>query len=316
MSAGRLARRAFAALLVVAALAFLARTVARDWGRLEAYEWHIQPLLLVASVVALVGVFAFGVFVWSRAIACMEGPRVPFPALLRIWFLSNLARYIPGKVWQFLGAAQLARDEGLEPVLLLTSLVVNMGFTLLSALLVGLATLPSADVLARVGGEAGAPWAPLLGVAAVLLAIVGVHPAVINGLLRLVPRWLHQTVLVWRGSWWDGVLQLLLGVLSWLLYGAALLLFVHALLRPPTTSLLLVLTGANALAFLTGYLVIIVPAGLGARELSMAALLGRALPGGVAAVVALASRLWIVAAELVGAAAVLAFLRRERTKTG
>ncbi len=301
-------RRAVGAILVLGAFAFLGRTVARDWSRLRAYEWHVDPLLLPLSVLALVAVFCFGVYAWLRALRCLAPSTLRYRDILRIWFLSNLARYIPGKIWQFVGAAQMARDRGVPGAVVVTSLVVNMGFTLLSSLLVGLAMLPTGAVLAHVGLSGVPAWG---GLVVLPVAVLAVHPAVLNGLLRLVPRWLHRDVLVWRGGWTDGLLLLGMGIVSWLGYGAALWLFVRSLLPPPAGALF-ALTGANALAFLAGYLVFIAPAGLGARELSMTALLTPLFPGSVAAVVALGSRLWIVAAELVGAAAVVLATRGAR----
>ena len=53
--------------------------------------------------------------------------------LQRIWFLSNLARYLPGKVFQFIAVAQLSRGAGLSGAVLLTAMLVHTGITLLSA---------------------------------------------------------------------------------------------------------------------------------------------------------------------------------------
>jgi hypothetical protein len=66
-----------------------------------------------------------------------------------------------------------------------------------------------------------------------------------------------------------------------------------------------------------GYLAVIAPAGLGFREASLAALLAGILGSGVGdapslalgAAVAIASRLWVVVADLVAGAAVLAIDR-------
>ncbi len=312
MRGGRIARRAAGAALVVAAFAFLSRAVAQDWGRLRAYQWHVELLPLLGSVAALLLVFCFGVLGWSRAFACLDSTRVRYGTLLRIWFLSNLARYVPGKVWQFVGAAQLARSEGIPAAVLLTSLLANAGFTLLGAMIVAAATLPAGAWLGRaLPGGGHLPPGLWLATSCTLLSLVLVHPLVLNWGLRLVPRWLHRTVLVWNGRWVDGVLLLMIAVVGWIAYGAALLLFVRSLFPPPAGALA-ALTGANAAAFAAGYVVIIAPAGLGARELSMAALLRPILPEGVAVVVAVGSRLWIVAAELVGAGLALVAMRRRR----
>ncbi|MGH2981215.1 MAG: lysylphosphatidylglycerol synthase domain-containing protein [Solirubrobacterales bacterium] len=297
-------RRALTALLVLAAFAFLGLAVARDWGALRDYDWSLRPVRLFLSLPPLIGAFCIGVLTWHRTLLALGGQVVPFPLLLRIWFLSSLARYIPGKIWQFVGTARMAADAGLPAPLLLTSLLLSMGFNVIAAGVVGAALLPEAGFLPD-------HWrAPLLLVA-LAIAALATSPTLLNACLRLVPRALHRSVLSWQARWSTGLWLLLLAAAGWLVYGAGFWLFVGAITtaEPATFA---PLTAANALAFLAGYLVVIAPAGLGARELSMAALLQPILGvgAGMAALIAIASRLWVVAGELLGAGTVLVLARR------
>lgn len=291
-------------LLVAAAGVFLGLTIAGNWRDLEAFDWRVRWGQLVASTAALAGVLAWGVVVWKRVLDRFEHPPVTLRALLRIWFASNLARYIPGKIWQFVGAAGMARAAGLSRVVVLSSMVVHVGLSLLSAAAVSAAALAAWDA-------AGIPALPLWILAASSVFLV--HPAVINAGLRLVPKALHDQVLQWNGRWADGLVLLGLSVVSWVLYGLAFALFLDALV-PVDARALVPLIGVNALAFLAGYAFFLAPAGVGAREVAMAALLRPFAPPGVAAVVAVASRLWTIAAELGGAALVLP--RRKRPDDG
>lgn len=292
--------RALAGVLLVAAAAvFLGMTVARNWRELAAFEWRVRWLELGASVLALTAVLAWGVVVWKQVLDRFEHRPVGLSVLMRIWFASNLARYIPGKIWQFVGAAELARAAGLSRVVVLTSMVVHIGFSLLSAAAVSAIALAAWDAVPL-------PGLPLALLAAASLFLV--HPAVINAGLGLVPRAFHDEVLQWNGSWADGLVLLGLSVFSWVLYGLAFALFVDAII-PIDGAALLPLTGVNALSFLAGYVVFLAPAGLGVKEGAMAALLRPFAPAGVAAVLAMVSRLWTIAAELLGAALVLALTR-------
>ncbi|HUH13187.1 MAG TPA: lysylphosphatidylglycerol synthase domain-containing protein [Longimicrobiales bacterium] len=301
---GGLLRRLLSLLFVAAALAFVGVAIARNWAGLRTARWDLDPAGLVASTVLLVAVLAFGVGVWGRVLRHFQGGGAPFPTLFRIWFLSGIARYIPGKVWQFVAAAGLARRAGLTPVVVLSSLVVYMGFGLLSAAVLAALTVP----LGPMGGVAVPPGWVVAGTVAAALLLV--HPAVINFGLRLVPRALHESVLAWRGSWLEGVRLLVLATVYWLLYAGAFWLFVDALVDIPPASVLL-LGGVNALSFVVGYLVFVVPAGLGPREGVITVALAGVVGGtGMAGVVALASRLWIVAAELIGAGISLLLERR------
>jgi hypothetical protein len=289
-------RRAATAALVAAAAFFLLRSIARDWPRIRAFHWQVDPLLLVASVLALVGVLTSGALVWGLVLRRFDHPPVPVPVLLRISFLSNLARYIPGTVFQFLTAAQLARAAGLSPAVLLTSLLVHTGMSLLSAAVVSAWTLAGALFPAL-------PRVPI-GVAVTAAALLCVHPRLLNAVLGLVPRLLKREVIRWNGSWAYGAGLLLLAGINWALYGGAYWLLLRSL-TPVSAAHLPMLSGVNALSFLAGWIVWIAPAGAGPREVVMKTLLLPILPGGVAAIVAVAARLWSIAAELLAGAIAL-----------
>jgi uncharacterized membrane protein YbhN (UPF0104 family) len=302
MKAAPLAKKAAAALIVAAAALFLVRAVVRNWRQVRAYPWHVDPLLLAGSVVALVGVLAWGVWVWGRVLSRFEHSPVGNGTLQRIWFLSNLARYIPGAVFQFVTAAGLSRSAGLSAAVMLTSLLVHTGMSLLSAIVVSSWTLTAPLFPAL-------PWTAVvaIGVVVTLGATLVVHPRFLNGALGIIPRLLKKDVIRWNGSWADGIGLLGLAIVSWALYGAAYWLFLRAL-TPISAARLPMLSGVNALSFAAGY-VTPIPGGLGVREWAMKALLLPVLPSGVAALVAVAARLWNIAAEVIGGALVLALTR-------
>src|SRR4051794_16306442 len=97
-------RRVLQAVLFVAALLFVwrfARDHQADIGRVP-LKIAVLPLLLASAVWAL----AFGglVILWERSLRWW-GAQMRSVAALRVFFLSNLARYLPGGVWQFAGLA-------------------------------------------------------------------------------------------------------------------------------------------------------------------------------------------------------------------
>ncbi|HEV3049574.1 MAG TPA: lysylphosphatidylglycerol synthase domain-containing protein, partial [Longimicrobium sp.] len=277
----------------------LGRLIADNWAQLRGYDWRVNPGLLAASVAAHVAVLAWGVWVWSRILRHFEHPPVRLGVLQRIWFLSNLARYVPGKVFQFIAVAQLSRAAGLSGAVLLTSMLVHTGFALLSALLVAAWTLTGGIV------RGVDPLWPAL--AATIGAAFAVHPAFLNRLLSAIPRLLKKDVIRWNAGWMDGLALLGLSIVSWGFYGVAYHLFMASLADVPWR-LLPQMAGVNALSFFIGYASPL-PGGAGLREISMTGLLRPYFSDGVAAVLSIAARLWTIAAELIGGSVAVLLVR-------
>ena len=90
---------------------------------------------------------------------------------------------------------------------------------------------------------------------------------------------------------WSVLMWLLLGLQAWLLLRE---------IAPGPKSTFVLATGAFALAWLVGFLVVIAPAGAGAREAALVVLLGSVATGPQALSLALVSRFLMTAADAIG----------------
>lgn len=99
---------------------------------------------------------------------------------------------------------------------------------------------------------------------------------------------------------WSVLMWLLLGLQAWLLLRE---------IAPGEKSTYVLATGAFALAWLVGFLVVIAPAGAGAREAALVFLLQSAATGPQALSLALVSRFLMTAADAIGFAAGVAIGR-------
>lgn len=295
-------RRLLGWALVAATLGFVGLTIARHRAELAAVDWRIQALPLLGSVALLLLALGWGIHIWGRILVHL-GVRLPFPAALRIWFVASLARYVPGKVWQFVGAAQMGRAYGIGAVTMVTSLVLSTGYTMAASVVLGLPFL----AFRFIESDAAATALSALGIAATLVAV---HPRATNAALALVPRALHRDVLSWGASWGASIVLLLGSVVSWLMYGVAFTVFAMAVLDVDA-GMVPAFIAVNAIAVLAGVAAIVAPAGLGAREVTLTVLLQPYLPtAGAAALLAVLARIWVIAAEVAGAALAVALARR------
>ena len=292
-------RRGLSVLLVTAAFAFLAVTIAADLDSLRSFRWDLRPGLLVLSLLGLIAVLLLGVGYWAVLLRSF-GVDVPLLPLARAWFLSNLSRYIPGigAVWQFVSLAQFGTAAGLTPLVSITSLLVQMGFMLLSAAVMGVLILPLSPLADAYPFVAGMRWLTPL-------ALVAVHPAIVKRLVGAMARLSKRKVVEWQASWMRSLLLLLLALGLWAVYGATFFLFLNSFV-PLSASLLPTVVAMHAVAFLVGYLAIFAPAGLGFKDATLTVLLqGLGVPAAVAASLAVLARLWTIAGEVIPALVLL-----------
>ena len=289
-------RRWAGTLFVTVAFIFLALYVASNLEALRAHRWSVRPGLLALSLALHVVGLWWGVYVWKLLLARL-GIGVALVQLARVWFLSGLGRYIPGKIWQFVGAAHLGAAVGLPARVTVSSLVANTAFFLVGALLVSVYLLPAPIV------ELGGPLATVLPWLAPF-ALLLVHPAVIRFALSLASRATGGEAIAYRGGWLQGVGLVVLATIGWAITGFSLFLFIISL-TPLASGAAPAIIGINALSFVIGYLVFVAPAGLGAKEGALAAMLSFFVPAPVAAVIAVAARLWTVSAEILPALVLL-----------
>ena len=94
-------------LLAIIILAFLIRLIYIHRAELAKWQWDINWTYAVTSAVLLGTAYIFLALAW-RAIIYGFGHCISLKESFRIIYLSQLGRYIPGKVWQVFGMIALA----------------------------------------------------------------------------------------------------------------------------------------------------------------------------------------------------------------
>ena len=300
--ARRRSRWVTVAVLAVVAGFFAAALTAR-WRDVISLKWQLQPGVFVVACALLALSYALVACLWGFALGRAAG--TPLPAGARIWFLSNLARYVPGNVWSYVGAVELARREGVARRTTLAVMALTQVLSVAVALLVGLPVLLAER--ARLGRPA---LLGMLTVALVSAAAVVFRRRLLELARRRFPE-LEPGDLTPSAS---TVALLVVGYAAyWLLTGLAFAVFVRSLYPLPAAEVPLA-AAAYAAAYAAGFLSLLTPAGLGVREGVLVVALAPVLPAGPALVVALLSRLWMMLAELAGAGVAHLAARRTRVR--
>jgi uncharacterized membrane protein YbhN (UPF0104 family) len=281
-------------ILAIALVGFAGWYLWRQWRDASAANLHlrVQPGWLALSSLLVLATYAFLIEVWRQVLARF-GSGVAFSEAARIWFVSNLGKYVPGKVWQVTTMAAMLSRRGVGlpaaggAAAVITLANVAAGFALL--LVIGVPALSALGAGMRTGVRTGT----LVLVLAMLMV-----PFMTRPLARIFERVFRRPItlrmpLAALGISFGGC------AIAWLLYGLAFELFTVSILGPPRGPWL-AYVAAYTVSYLIGYLILIVPGGIGPRETVLTAVLvalHMATPAEAAAV-AIASRLWLTVLEV------------------
>jgi glycosyltransferase 2 family protein len=293
------------ALVGVAIVVFAIRALVRNWDQLRSQplEWQLRPGWLVLSLVLTWLMYALLILGW-RSMLTGWGQRLDEWSAARIWVLSSLGKYVPGKVWAVAGMALLAQRAGVAPWAATGSAVVMQVLAIgTGAAVAGLAGAHDIESAHR---GAGAVLMLLVAGAIIWVGLL-LWPAFLRRLLRLAaPQAVGERQPAGRGI----VVGIVTNIVAWLGYGLALWLLGRGLLPSSGLSLRLAIAVFTA-SYLAGFLALFAPGGIGVREGLFILMLQKPLGVGAATSLALASRLLLTVAELGAAVPFLVFRRRQ-----
>lgn len=279
--------RRFQAIAIAAALS--AATLGL-WAKREAaldLDWHLAGWAFAAAA----GLFALPPLTQAvvfHVILRALGPRPPLMATAALWGRAFLLRYAPTGA---LGHVHRVQERG-RVCASASQMLTAIAYEQLALLLAG--ALVAALALTLAAGAA--PVFPLAVAAVGLVILVAVHPSVGGELARrlLAHRGIASPAPLRFRAFLPAVVLVAAG---WAATGAALAVLVGRLAgdeAPGTVEL----TGSYALAWLTGFLLPLLPAGLGIRDATFVALLAGSLGAGAATATAITVRLALVLGEL------------------
>lgn len=297
MSAPR--RSAFLAAQVIAAallLFYVGREFAGHWKEFRAQPLPADPQWgsIAISCVIVLGTYAMLVQIW-RMLMAGAGSRLGFWRAAEIWSISNLWRYVPGKVWS-IGAMSVMAHRAQVPAEAAASASI-LGVVL--NLMTGIAL--SMLLAWRWLGQQG-PGAQAAAIALLLVGILSLFalPYVLPRLSSAAARLIGRDIALQAPPRWAIGLAVAGNMLSWALYGVAFAMFARGVLgvsAGATWQYVAVFTAS----YVIGYIILIAPGGLGPREAAMYQLLtsmSLATPG-EAALLTVASRVWLTVLEIV-----------------
>jgi len=278
--------RSAIALVIAASFWFVYRELARNqvaFGETiteAGAELWLGGILIIAMMV-----------IWPAVWMVMMrgcGATIPLREVYAIWWTTNIAKYVPGKVSLVAGRAWVARKWG--PKVVLECFAWELVIATSSALIAACMLLSASEI--------DFLWKAVLGISALLSLSPLLSLETTQSLLR-------KPIAVLGKGEWDAPIAMTrghylraLGLMtgSWGVWGLAHQLILSGLGFDVSVG---VLVGVFALSWAAGFYAFFLPAGFGVREGSMTYLMAIFVSGGAGALLAIISRTFNVIGEVI-----------------
>lgn len=290
----------FLSLVIVGLVTFnMARTIIASFEDSKLYLTNLNLQTLLISAFFYLIFFYLRALSWNFLAKSVTYGRKLIKNL-PTWFLSELTRYIPGKVWPFLarGYAIKVQKASKNNVIFLTLLDIGQLLTATFVLSLPFILTHGKSILFQT--KYLLPLFIALSVIffVTIFSIKGKVKGKIDEILKLLSEKKLRKSFLFKA--------ISIQFLSWIIFSLAT--FILFRFSPTNQNILLILS-AIVTSWLVGYLSVITPMGLGVREGAMALFLSNFLPTGPAVVIPIVSRLLIVVVELINAIFWLAYNR-------
>lgn len=286
-------QKAVAGVFSVILFGYLLWTLAANWQELLAYEWQIKPVYLVASLLAYLASLLLGALAWHRIVWSMDR-QVSQRRGVKFFLQSNLAKRLPGLIWYALGRLYLYEREGVAKSVISVALTFELVTMIAGGVIVYLAT----SWAGAAAVEALQQWWLLIPMA--VLIFIMVWPKSLYGAVNwILIRRGHQ-ILREQAKSGDLLLWSLLQAGAWLA-GGVFIFFLAAGVYPDLGwSYFGAVINSWAGSGLVAMAALIVPIGLGLKEVTLAYLLSAFLPWPVAVLISLLGRICSIIGDCVG----------------
>lgn len=285
-------------------IGLMLRALMASLSQIDLANYVFDPAAFFISLLLTWIAFYLGTFAWGEVVRALH-PELPYLRAIEHHLLSVSIKYLPGVGWQQVSKmTQLHYLSDVPTNWTVFTVILELGLIVLTGLTVALqiSTLTPRIMLGL---------SPELqsGIALVLWTLcIVLPPAVLNLVGRQIGKGVDP-----KRFMFHLYLAELLDAIGWLTFGLALWFVIRAIDPLPLHALPYCVT-TLILSVVTGLIVVIVPNGYGVRELTMSTLLQTILPIPSSIIVALASRIILVAAEFLGVLPVIWLIGRRATR--
>ena len=277
------------AIFVILVFGFLGGSLISNWNRLDIDLSHINYVFIALSLLFFSLAWVAAALSWGYIIKKLE-QSLDYSSAIKLWTWSQSARYIPGSVWQVVGRVYMGEKKGLGKGKTLASIAIETSNLIISSLIVFALSLPFWPTL-----EGFKSYYPFLFGGFMVFGFL--HPKVFNTTTNFFVRRLDKGEKDHSYAFSEIITMLVPYLGVWLIFGLGFFFLILSL-KEVGLAYVAIATGTFALSWVVGFLFVIAPGGLGAREVALVYFLGFFVSNPLAVLFAVLSRVLMIIGEV------------------
>ena len=249
-----------AKIAILAVLAyFWYRYIMNNREALLGWDWRIGWGSGVLSAFFIMAGYLIRSCLWAPMRYELTGERMSMAESFRVSSISWMGRYVPGKIWTVAGKACLsAKDTTRIPALGIAVIVEILWFQLAGVMIAVL-------MLASTGGRLFSPGIRIAMLAILATGLPACHPRVFISASNKILGFFRKPLLAHRPRYRAMLIIMMANAATFVLWGMSLLILARGVSSVGFSELPYI-TGVFSAAWVIGFFMILVPAGIGVRE--------------------------------------------------
>jgi uncharacterized membrane protein YbhN (UPF0104 family) len=290
-------------LVAVIAIAFMGYYLYKNWSDLQQYHWQFNLFLFLISILILwLALFAI-VLIFKLIFKKLINVDIGFLQMFRAYNISNIGRYLPGKVWSIFGLFYFTGQYGINKKQTTLAIIANEVSYKGSGALLGLCYFLFSSSFQN--------YLPLM-IALLVACLVVIHPRILDKIINLALKLIKKQPIEMDFSYSTIFVFFLMYIIVWEIHSLAFYVLVNSITSLESVNIFKFST-ILPLCWVVGYIILLTPGGIGVREGMLVITLGEFLTPEVALVVAILQRIWFILVE--GINVLISFAIQVKTNT-
>lgn len=295
MSNSRLVKSIISFIIVTTIFFFLGRYIYTNWVEIKSFEWNIDYLILILSLFSLCIPFIMMAFGWYIILRILNSITNPLQCI-RIYTVSQLARYIPGKIFMFVGRVMLAERMGVKKSISILSVFFEAIISTSGAFFAIL-------ILYIFSSKIQIDWLDPLRIGFLIVCgLFMLNPRLIKFILNKIYQMRYGRDVDFPSidfKYYKIVLLCFYYIIIWVLVGMSFYFLVSSFFgQLISLKVAFDISCIFLISWLVGFLSFLTPGGIGVREAIMTIGLEQLFPLYLVAIIAIISRIWFTIGEL------------------